>query len=141
MTRRTTKKTTGGSRPFAALLGAVLAAGTALGAPGGAGERAVIAGTVFREPGFALPRAEVTLAVRTPPQGSEAKKKPKPQRALTDGRGEFAFYVPAAKSVYVLTVKAEGLETQEKTVELSGGLERTDTYFTLKAASTAPGKD
>lgn len=100
----------------------------------------MIAGTVFRDPGFALPRAEVTLTLKTPPEGAKGKRA-KAKKILTDGRGEFVFYVPAAKATYVLTVKAEGLETQEKAVELSGGLERTDTYFTLKPAAGARGKE
>lgn len=134
MRRRTRKTTSGAKLPFAAGLGVVLLVTAALAAE----ERAVIAGTVFRDPGFALPRAEVTLTLKPPPEGAKGKKA-KAKKILTDGRGEFAFYVPAAKATYVLTVKADGLETQEKAVELSGGLERTDTYFTLKPA--APRKD
>lgn len=137
MKRRTRKRTTGARLPLAAFLLVVLLVTAALGA---AEEQAVIAGTVFRDPGFALPRAEVTLTLKTPAEGAK-RKKVKAKRILTDGRGEFAFYVPAAKATYVLTVKAEGLETQEKAVELSGGLERTDTYFTLKPHAGAPRKD
>jgi len=123
-----------GLAPFLLLLFAFAAAG------GGAAaeEQAVIAGTVFRDPGFALGGAEVTLAARTQPEGA---KKFKPRKIRSDARGEFAFYVPAAKASYVLSVKAEGLESQEKTVELAGGAERTDTYFTLKPSAAAPGKD
>ena len=101
--------------------------------------RAVIAGTVFRDPGFALARAEVVLTAKVAPESS--RKKIKPQKALSDARGEFAFYVPPEKAVYVVTVKAIGLEPQEKTIELSGGAERTDTYFTLKPAPNAPAKN
>jgi hypothetical protein len=89
---------------------------------------AVVAGTVFREPGFALPRAQVQLTVKTPPQGM---KPPKPQKTLSDGRGEFSFRVPAAASEYVVTVKADGYESQEKTATLSGAPERVDVYFNL----------
>jgi hypothetical protein len=105
---------------------------------GGDPPRAVIAGTVFRDPGFALPRVEVILTAKVAPAGA---KKAKPQKLLTDARGEFAFYVPPEKATYVVSVKAAGLEPQEKTVELSGGFERTDTYFTLKPASGAPAKE
>jgi hypothetical protein len=97
----------------------------------------VVAGTVFRDPGFALPRAEVTLTLQ-PSQDSQ-KKKAKPRKLLSDSRGEFAFYVTPEKATYVLTVKAEGLETQQKTVMLSGGPDRVDTYFNLKAAPAPPG--
>jgi hypothetical protein len=98
-------------------------------AAGKAEEPAVIAGTVFREPGFALPRAEVQLTVKRPPQGM---KVPKPQKILSDGRGEFAFRVPAAQAEYVVTVKAAGFSPEERTATLSGAPERVDLYFNLK---------
>ncbi len=100
----------------------------------GAGQ-AVIAGTVFRDPGFALPRAEVTVTPSDSPDAPKSKKG-KPRKAVTDGRGEFAVYVPAEKAAYVVSVKAEGLEPQQKTVQLSGGPgERVDVYLTLKPAA------
>ncbi len=101
----------------------------ALAASGKGDEPAVVAGTVFREPGFALARAEVLLTVKTPPQGVKA---PKPQKTLSDGRGEFAFRVPAARAEYVVTVKASGFVSTEKTAVLSGAPERVDLYFNLK---------
>lgn len=96
---------------------------------GKSAEPAVVAGTVFREPGFALPRAEVMLTVKTPPQGVKA---PKPQKILSDARGEFAFQVPAARAEYVVTVKAAGFTSEEKTAAMSGAPERVDLYFNLK---------
>ena len=88
-------------------------------------EPAVIAGTVFREPGFALPGAEITLSVKTAPQGA---KVPKSQKAVSDRRGEYAFRVPPVKAQYLVTVKAAGCVSQVKTVDLSGGPERVDVY-------------
>lgn len=117
-------------------IGASLAVLCLLFAPASAGagkteEPAVVAGTVFREPGFALPRAEVQLTVKTPPKGVKA---PKPQKILSDGRGEFAFRVPAAQAEYVVTVKAAGYTAEEKTAVMSGAPERVDLYFNLKPA-------
>jgi hypothetical protein len=92
-------------------------------------EPSVVAGTVFREPGFALPRATLTLTVRTPPQ---AVKAPKAQKTVSDGRGEFMFRVPGAKAGYLLSVSADGFLPQEKPVAVSGPAERQDVYFELK---------
>lgn len=137
MTRRTRTRT--GARLWI-LLG-LAASGAVLLLPvlmAAAEPQAVVAGTVFRDPGFALPRAEVTLALQPTPDA--ARKKFKPRKTMSDARGEFAFYVPPEKATYLLTVKAEGLEPQEKAVVLSGGPERIDTYFTLKPASPPPGQ-
>jgi hypothetical protein len=95
-------------------------------------EPAVIAGTVFKEPGFALPGAEVLLSVKSAPQGA---KVPKLQKMRSDGRGEFAFRVPGVKAQYLVTVKAAGCVSQEKAVEISGSSERVDVYVELKAES------
>ena len=102
-----------------------------LAARGAAEDDAVIAGTVFRDPGFALPRAEVQLTVKTLPKGAKA---PKPRKVLSDGRGEFAFHVPAAAAEYVVSVKAAGYAPEEKAAVLSGAPERVDLYFNLKPA-------
>jgi hypothetical protein len=108
--------------------------------PAFGGEQAVIAGTVFRDPGFALPRAEVLVTPSETPAGPK-KKKVKPRKAVTDGRGEFAVYVPAEKGSYVVSVKAEGLEPQRKPVEISGAPgERVDVYLTLKPATGGQSK-
>jgi hypothetical protein len=98
---------------------------------GPADEPALVAGTVFRDPGFALPRAEVVLTVKVPPAGV---KPPKAQKLLSDGRGEFAFRVPPVKAEYLVTARAAGMVAEEKAAVLSGGPERVDLYFNLKAA-------
>lgn len=127
------RKTTTGARRGFLLAIAGFAVGASASAAGGAGQ-AVIAGTVFRDPGFALPRAEVTVTQAESP-GNPQKKKAKPRKTLTDGRGEFAVYVPAEKGSYVVSVKAEGLESQQKTIDIAGGPgERVDVYLTLKPA-------
>ena len=86
---------------------------------------AVVFGTVFREPGFALPGAEVTLAPENAPP------KVKKLRAVSDVRGEFAFHVPAGEARYTVSVKANGFESQEKTAAVSGEV-RVDVFFQLK---------
>lgn len=91
---------------------------------------AVIAGTVFREPGFALPGAEVTL---TPHANEAVKPQRKSQRAVSDGRGEFAFQVPGGQAAYTVAVRAQGYAPVEKVVKI-GADERLDVYFELKAA-------
>lgn len=90
---------------------------------------AVIAGTVFREPGFTLSGAEVVLRVTTPPPSA---KRPKSLTARSDGRGEFAFHVPAGKSEYSVSVKAEGFVGEEKPAKIESE-ERVDIFFTLRA--------
>lgn len=90
--------------------------------------RAVIAGTVFREPGFAVAGAEVVLTAETPPAG---QKRFRPMKTTTPARGEFFFQVPAVAAKYRLKASARGLEAQEREVEIHGE-ERADVYFNLK---------
>jgi hypothetical protein len=85
---------------------------------------------VFRDPGFALPGAEVTLTPRPDPG---VKSKQKPQRAISDGRGEFAFQVLGGQAAYTVSVRAQGYAPAEKVVKI-GADERQDVYFELKAA-------
>ncbi len=91
----------------------------------------MIAGTVFREPGFALPGAELTLA---PDPEANPPSKYKKQKALSDGRGEFAFRVPAAPMRYHLHVEARGYESDTKEIAIRGD-ERVDVSFRLAATS------
>lgn len=90
----------------------------------------VVAGTVFREPGLALPEADVTLAMA----GDEASKKIKKLSFSTNTRGEFAFRLPAVKGSYVVTASAKGFRKQQKTVEVQPE-ERVDVTFMLSPES------
>jgi hypothetical protein len=116
-------------------LGLLLALAAGLATPTGAlaGPKteayAVVAGTVFREPGFALHGAEVRLQVKTPPEGV---KRLKPQKAVSDGRGEFAFRVPAGKAEYTISVRAAGFVGEQKPASVTAD-ERVDVYFELRA--------
>lgn len=90
--------------------------------------QAVIAGTIFREPGFAVAGAEAVLTVETPPAGV---KRFRPMKTTTSARGEFFFYLPAASAKYRVKASARGLEPQEREVEIHGE-ERVELYFNLK---------
>ena len=89
---------------------------------------AVVAGTVFRDPGFSFPGVEVTLSPLVLPPGV---KKLKPMRFVSDARGEFAFYPPAGQARYKVSASAPGFPAEEKTVEIQAD-ERVDVYLTLK---------
>ena len=90
---------------------------------------AVIAGTVFRDPGFALAGVEVELIeVRTD------NRKPKTRKTVTDGRGEFAFYLPPEEQKYKVKATAKGLQGEEKDTIATPGA-RMDVFFTLKPAT------
>lgn len=88
----------------------------------------VVGGTVFREPGFALPGAEVRIS----PDPANASLKP--IKIRTDARGEFAVRVPAQKQRYRVEATAKGYERQEKMVEVLDGV-RAEVTLTLAASS------
>jgi len=90
---------------------------------------AVIAGTVFRDPGFALAGAEIELV-----EIRDDGKKPKPRKTLTDARGEFAFSVPPIEQKYKVKATVKGLQSDEKETASTPGA-RVDVFFTLKPAT------
>jgi len=92
---------------------------------------AIVAGTVFRDDGLALPGADVRLTAT--PEGS-AEPGGKPLRAASDARGEFAFRVPAAPMRYAVSASAKGFERQEKTVSVQGD-ERAEVTLVLSRSS------
>ncbi len=128
MTTRRTRKT-GGS-----LLALFLCLALSPGRAEQKSEPAVIAGTVFRDPGFAFPGAEVELVLLSPAAG---RRKPKPVSTRANSRGEFAFQVPPDEAEYRVTARARGFAPEAKVVKLSGGPERVDVYLTLKPAGSA----
>ena len=123
------RKTRTGASLLAALL---LAAATVCGMVQRNGSYALVAGTVFRESGFSLPAAEVTITVKTPPAGV---KRFKQMRAISDSRGEFAFRVPPGKAEYSVSVRAEGYLPAGKDVAVNGE-ERLDVYLELQPAGS-----
>src|SRR5262249_1815475 len=64
---------------------------------------AVVAGTVFRDPGFAQPGATVTVSKKDAP----GKKL---DQAVSDARGEFAFRLPPGPVTYVVTATLKGFK-------------------------------
>jgi hypothetical protein len=85
----------------------------------------VIAGSVFRDPGYALPEATVTLFLRDDP------KHKKLAQLETTFRGEFAFHVPSTPAVYVVKASAKGYRSDEKEASVTGP-DRIDLTFTLE---------
>jgi len=75
---------------------------------------AVIAGTVFRDPGFAQPGAAVILSLKDDPKGKKL------QEAFSDNRGEFAFHVPPAQATYVIQATLKGYRPVRQEIEISG---------------------
>lgn len=92
------------------------------------GEQVLVAGTVFRDPGFALPGAEVTVSSVTPP---DSRQKPRKWKAISDNRGEFAIRVPPGAVQYTITVTCKGFGSAEKTVSVEGQ-DRADVTFLLE---------
>jgi hypothetical protein len=77
------------------------------------GPDAVIAGTVFRDPGFAQPGASVILALKSAP----AKKL---QHQISSPRGEFAFRIPAGPNRYLVTATLKGFQAAREEIEIQG---------------------
>src|ERR1700730_9475313 len=74
---------------------------------------AVVAGTVFRDPGFAQPGASVALALKSAP----AKKL---QHQISSPRGEFSCRVPPGPNAYLVTATLKGFKTARGEVEIQG---------------------
>jgi hypothetical protein len=117
--RKRKKKRTSGSRIFALAVLAVLCL-----LPAAAEKKkpvdsyGLVAGTVFREPGFALQGAEVTLEPN--PETGQAPINIKKMKASTGARGEFAFRVPTAAMRYEVHAAARGYSPQDKNVSVEG---------------------
>jgi len=75
------------------------------------GPNAVIAGTVFRDPGFAQPGAYVFLSLKSAP----ARKL---QHQLSSPRGEFTFRVPAGPNRYLVTATLKGFQAAREEIEI-----------------------
>lgn len=90
---------------------------------------ALISGTVFRDPGFSLPGAEIELE---PDPKGKTSVKVKKMKAVSDSRGEFAFRVPPEPMSYTLSFRARGFQPEQRSVTISGE-ERQEVYVTLKA--------
>ena len=130
MTKTKTRKT---GSPLLVLL--AIAGGLGLPAGPARGEEkktaSVVAGTVFREPGFALPGAVVTLEETEPLSKS---RRSKPQKVSSDAHGEFAFRLPPSEAKFKLTAAAKGFRSETKEAAAAPGV-RVDVFFELKPES------
>ena len=83
---------------------------------------------MFRNTGFSLPGAEVTVI---PESATGTRAKAKKIKAVSDARGEFAVRVPAAPMRYTVGVKASGYRAQQKSISITAD-ERVDLFFRLE---------
>jgi len=122
-------RTRPGSKPAAALLGCalLLLAGAARAQRKNEAPHAVVAGAVFRENGFSLPGAMVTLALKDAPKGKKLQ-------TLSDARGEFAFRVAPEAATYVVRASMRGFQAAEKEAAI-GGEERVEVTLVLPVES------
>lgn len=74
---------------------------------------AVLAGTVFRDPGFAQAGATVTLA-------SKDRPGKKLQQQITTERGEFAFRVSPGPAAYIITATLKGFKPDRQEHQVQG---------------------
>ena len=135
MTKMTTRMKRTKTRTGSSILAVLL---TVTGAPSVCGKEkktpepyAVIAGTAFRPPGFALPGAKVRIA---PESSSSGGVKLKAADVVTDARGEFSFRVPVVPMKWTVHVQANGYQAQVKTVSIEAE-QRVDLSFQLEPAS------
>jgi hypothetical protein len=105
----------------------LLLAAAAAGAPPKDGAYAVIAGTVFRENGFSLAGAAVTLS-------SKDEAKIIKMQSVSDSRGEFAFRVAAKPGAYIIKASLKGFQPAEKQVSVVGA-ERVEVTLALSSES------
>jgi CarboxypepD_reg-like domain len=132
----TTTRTTTGSRRIAWLVAALLVAAPVWAAKKNSKQPApfaMMAGTVFRTPGFALGDAEVTVSPETDEKDGVKFKK---TQAVTNFRGEWAVRVPPVPMKYTVYVKCSGYESQEKTVTIAGEM-REEVNFVLEAKAAS----
>ncbi|HEX5430499.1 MAG TPA: carboxypeptidase-like regulatory domain-containing protein [Bryobacteraceae bacterium] len=90
---------------------------------------ATVAGTVFRDPGFALPGAKVVLFRK---EGSKTKKLAQTE---TNERGEFSFEAPPAPATYIVQASRKGFRPEQKEASVSSGGERIEVTISLAPES------
>lgn len=100
-------------------------------------EYSIVEGTVFRDDGFALPGADVSIEMLQPENADELKRKTKVKKltAVSSARGEFSFRVIPYARKYRVKVTAKGFSPAEKIVEVEGGGERAEATFNLSPES------
>jgi hypothetical protein len=137
-TTKTTKTRTG-SRLLAILL---LCAGVSVCAPKKekpeTAPYALLAGTVYRPPGFALRGVKVSVE---PEQSESNGVKLKKSEAVTDSRGEWTVRVPPVPAKWRINVKVNGYRPESRSVSVEGE-QRVDSSIVLEpAVSYTPSKE
>ena len=94
---------------------------------------ALVAGTVYRPPGFSLPGAKVTVS---PEQPETSGVKLKKIQAFSDARGEWAVRVPPVPAKWRVDVKIDGYLPAQRTVSVKGE-QRVDLSIVLDPALPA----
>jgi hypothetical protein len=134
-----TKPTRIGSRFIIIAAVLVCSAFAAFGAkkdkPENAPAYALIAGTVYRPPGFALPGVKVVVE---PEQAESHGAKLKKTEAVTDSRGEWAVRVPPVPAKWRIDVKVNGYRPEQRSVSVEGE-QRVDSSIVLEP--TRPSKE
>lgn len=97
----------------------------------------MIAGSVFRPPGFALPGAQVVI---TPEQPEVNGVKLKKSELVANFRGEFAVRVPVVPAKWRVDVKMNGYRPDQKSVSVEGE-QRFDLSFLLEPSGNSPAKE
>ncbi len=99
---------------------------------------ATLSGSVFDDRGYALPAANVMVALEVESESSSSssktKGKLKPLEAVSDARGEFVLRVPPGPAHYNVSVEAKGYQAQRKTVSVEDQ-ERVEVTFQLEHES------
>jgi hypothetical protein len=91
---------------------------------------ALLAGTVYRPPGFALPGVKVVIEPEERQVGSIKLKK---VETTTDSRGEWAVRVPPVPAKWRIDVKVNGYRAEQRVVTVEGE-QRLETSLVLEPA-------
>jgi Carboxypeptidase regulatory-like domain len=92
---------------------------------------ALIAGTVYRPPGFAIAGAEVVVTPEQPQAGGVKLKK---MEAVSDARGEWAVRVPPVLANWRVDVKRNGYRPDQRSASVEGE-QRVDLSIVLEPVS------
>jgi hypothetical protein len=95
---------------------------------------ALIAGTVYRPPGFALPGAQVAVAPEQPEAGGIKLNK---AEAVANRRGEWAVRVPSVPAKWRVDVKSYGYRPEQRSVSVDGE-QRLELSIILEPANPLP---
>jgi len=130
-----TRATKTGSRRIALLLVGLSCASLAFGEKrekqqNTSAPHALLAGTVYRPPGFAFSGVKIVVAPEIP---EVAGIKLKRVETVTDSRGEWTVRVPAVPAKWRIDVKVNGFRPEQRSVSVEGE-QRVDTSLVLEPA-------